>query len=160
MIDYERDGHFYRIQESYKKGKYWEVSRYKEVLKKKRNRGAVYKQVLDGFQYSFDDNGKVLYISNYKLDEFQDSYFLFEYYPNGEIKYIAEGRDDLFWNFLEYKFPDGTFHDFGDFKDGEGVVLHLDDKGEPCLECSTLNNKTVGKILCDENDEIWTSSQQ
>ena len=63
---------------------------------------------------------------------------------------MAEVKNRRLWNFMKYQYPDGEAYDFGDYKDGEGTVVHLNDEGTPCLECTTINKKITGKSRCEE----------
>ena len=136
--------------ETYKKGKIWTLFRYREVLKKRKKNGDIYKYLADGPQYQFDDEGKIIFYNEYKLGEHMEFSRAYIYYPNGNLKFIAEFKNEDLWNILIYKFPTGEVYEFGDFKDGSGIINHLDDEGFPCLECKTENFQTTGKIMCDD----------
>ena len=145
-----KDGKTYIHDEEYRKGKYWTLWQFVEVLKKDRRRVSVYQPVLHGQQYQFTMDGQPLYKEEFEMGTAKPVFQEWEYYPNGTLKYIAEVKDKRYWNYLSYYYPDGTAHDFGDFQDGVGTVLHLDDDGSPCLECQQLGRKVRTKLLCDE----------
>ncbi|MEL7425186.1 MAG: hypothetical protein AAFN81_19525 [Bacteroidota bacterium] len=147
------NGLTYIHQEEYKKDKYWTLWQFMEVLKKERRRSSVYKPVLHGKQYQFTMDGYPLFLDEYELGVANDVFQEWEYYPNGTLKYIAEIKDKRYYNYLAYYYPDGSTHDFGDFRNGTGTVVHLDDAGNPCLECQQQDGKAKGRLLCDEEKD-------
>ncbi|MEL6656838.1 MAG: hypothetical protein AAFY48_16745 [Bacteroidota bacterium] len=148
-----RNGVTYIHQEEYKKDKYWTLWQFMEVLKKERRRSSVYKPVLHGKQYQFTMDGYPLFIDEYDVGSANAVFQEWEYYPDGTLKYIAEIKDKRYYNYLVYYYPDGSAHDFGDFLNGTGTVVHLDDAGNPCLECQQQDRKAKGRLLCDEEKE-------
>ncbi len=142
------------IQEYYKKNKYWELWRYREILKKEKKRSTIYENVMDGSQYSYNEKGKIILLEKYNLGKLIEPSIQYNYYTNGEIKYIAEVIGEDFYNFLSYKFPNGEDYDFGDYKNGIGTYINLNEEGEPCLECTRKKGKKFkGKILCEEEND-------
>lgn len=144
------EGETYVYYEEFRKNRFWTLWQYKEMLKRERRRYSVYEEVLDGPQWQFTEDGKPLYYNHFTMGSEHPITRYWEYYPSGALKFVAEIKDDDFWNFLAYYRPSGEQHDFGDFADGTGTVLHLDDEGNPCLECQKIGQKTRGRILCDE----------
>ena len=148
-----KNGTTYVHDEEYRKGKFWTLWQYQEVLKKERRRVSVYKPVLHGPQRQFTMDGHPLYQEEFELGTALPVFREWEYYPDGALKYVAEVKDKRYWNYLNYYYPDGTVYDYGDFHNGTGRVVHLDDDGNPCLECQQLEGKVRGKLLCDEQKE-------
>jgi len=143
---YYQDGEdFYTVIENYKQDKHWFLSKYKDVLKKEKSRSTIYSSEPYGKQFSFTEKGMPFMIGEGDNDE---TYLFFEYYENGNLKLVSEVKDDLYWNILEYKYPNGKDYDYGDFKDGKGRITHLNDDGDPCLEC--IDHQKKGKVLCPE----------
>ena len=140
----------YIITEKYKKNKFWTLFRHKEVEKEgRRNRITLY-EINEGKQYNFNEKGQIIYIFNYHEGEIDEIQIAYKYYENGKLKFIAEIKNNEIWNFIEYRYPNGDKYDFGDPKNGAGTVIHLNEDGEPCIECTIKKNKTVRKVLCDE----------
>ena len=98
-------------------------------------------------------DGYPLFMDEYDLGTANAVFQEWEYYPVGTLKYIAEIKDKRYYNYLAYYYPDGSVHDFGDFLNGTGTVVHLDDAGNPCLECQQQDRKVKGRLLCDEEKE-------
>ncbi len=118
--------------------KYWTVtySHTKKKLVKKRNMiGKSYDSYEAYYKYKteheYDMEGKLIYFEEWKNDK-KTAFHLFEYYPNGKIKNILEYKGDLLWNVLDHRYPDGTKHTMGDFKNGTGIVYPLNNEGLWC----------------------------
>lgn len=152
FLSYEK-GETYVYYEEYRRNRFWTLWRYKEVLKREKRRTAIYDEILDGAQYQYTEEGLPLYYDQYELGEEISTTIAWEYYPDDELKFVTELKDGSFWNFLEYYLPSGEVHDFGDFHDGQGVVIHLDDEGNPCLECQYVGKKYRGRLLCEEEEK-------
>jgi antitoxin component YwqK of YwqJK toxin-antitoxin module len=130
-------GEVFLIEENYKKDKYWDIWRYKEVTLS-RNRK---KLLPDGKQFHYSDEGRLIGIQVYNLGEKSNIHKEFNYYPNGKIKFIAEIKNNRYWNFILYKYPDGNDFMFGSFKDGKGTFIMLDNYGSPCETYKTIKGK-------------------
>ncbi len=151
-LSYE-GGETYVHYEEYRRNRFWTLWQYKEVLKKERRRVSTYQELSHGPQYQFTEDGKLLYLNHFELGEEDPITKYWEYYPNGAVKFVAEIKDNKYWNFLEYYFPSGDKHEFGDFSNGQGVFVHLDDDGNPCVECQTVGSKSRGRNLCNEEEK-------
>lgn len=141
----------YTIAETYKKNKYWRLFRYREEEEIVNKNKSIINEISEGKQYYFNENGQIIYSYNFVNGEIEEISIGYEYYSNGQLKFIAEIKNDDYWNFKEYRYPDGEEYHFGDFKNGVGTVIHLNEKGEQCLECTMTGKKTIGKILKEEN---------
>lgn len=146
-----QNGETYLHEEEYRKDKFWTLWQYKEVLKKERRRVSVYQPVAHGPQLQYTEQGQILYVDNYDLGEPNPVSLEWEYYPNGSLKYVAEIKDKRYWNFRTYYYPSGEAYNFGDFHNGQGMVIHLDNTGDPCLECQFVGKKVRGKLRCEED---------
>lgn len=138
--------------EDYKKDKWWTISRSKEVLLKDSNGIQTYKSVLDGNQYSFNEDGTIIFLHRFKNNEQIGHSIEISYYPNGNIKFVAEYEKYEFINILTFNYPNGETYDYGDFKNGSGTITWLNDEGEPCLSCRHEFKKKPKKLSdCDDN---------
>lgn len=146
------DGETYVHREEYRRNKYWTLWQYKEVLKRERRRVSVYEEVIHGKQYQYTGEGQVLFMDIYTFGEADPISLEWDYYPNGNLRYRAEIKEKRYWNFPTYRYPSGEPFDFGDFRNGQGNMIHLDDEGNPCLECQIIGRKIRSKLLCDEAD--------
>ena len=139
-----------KLIETYKRDSYWYVNQYyeEEIWKSPKKGQITYK--MQGVQKNFWPDGFIRYAQYFDKGEVSEYWLEYEYYPNGNPKMIWEIKQDTFWNVLEYYWLDGTpFEDYGDFKDGEGKLIFLNDEGEACFECSFFKEVSKGKDLCD-----------
>ncbi len=138
----------YLISETYKRNKYWVVHRFKENVLKDKKHSTVLNYVTDGPQYSFNEDGRLESIEQYIDGTMKGFRIFYKYYENGQLKLKAEIKEDKVWNYLVYQYPDGSdYTDFGDYKNGKGTVIHLDETGSPCIECVTIKKKAKGKAI-------------
>lgn len=138
------------VNEHYKKNKFWIISQFSEVSKKNKKNYTVYQNYMNGKQYQYYENGQIMFVSEYKMNKQLPTYLSYAYYPNGNLKYITEAKDDAYWNIVVYKYLSGEDYDYGNFNDGIGTITHLDDKGNPCIECNYTNQLIEGNYICDQ----------
>lgn len=146
----EAKGEFTMIKESYKRGKYWEVLRMESQLQKQKKNSTYYIWLRHGKQFYFDEEGKIIAVYAYDMGNIVFPTIEIYYYPSGELKFITETKVNGDWNITSYKYPNGDDYSFGDFVDGQGKIIHLNNEGEPCLECSYDERyKLKERYLCD-----------
>jgi len=73
-----------------------------------------------------------------------------KYYSDGSLKLIAEVKENTYWNILSYKDPEGEDHDFGNFKNGTGSIIHLNDDGDSCLKYMHKKKAIWMEDLCEK----------
>ena len=147
------DSSYYQITEEYIINKHWCLWREKEIVKKVKKNYTTLNYVLDGKQYQYDKNGRTIFIAEYRMGKLIEPTIGINYYPNGKIKYVAEGKEDQIWNILDYFYPNGETYEFGDFKNGKGSIIYLNDIGEPCISCNFSGNEINGRSLCENQGE-------
>lgn len=138
----------YIVAESYRNN-FWSLYRFKLVKEVIAN-DTITHRIIDGKQYRFNNEGQITHIDNYTNGELDKNSFEAEYYSTGGLKYIIEKNNEGSFNYIDYRYPNGKIYNFGDFKNGQGKVIHLNDKGIPCIESITKGNKIVIKQLCDD----------
>lgn len=140
-----------RTAESYKKNKYWKIWITRDIIHaeakpiKEPEDYYVIKEIDETMQ-ELDQNGNIMYEFFYIAGVPKSTYLSYSYYPNGQLKLIAEMKDEKLWNILVFKNIDGRTHDYGNYKNGSGKIYWLDDKGESCLECFFENNQVIKEI--------------
>lgn len=145
-----------RTAESYKKDKFWKIWTIRNIIHaevdviKEPEDYYVIKEVDDKMQ-DYDQDGKLMYESFIVEGVPKATYFRYYYYPNGNLKMIAEIKDEEILNILSFKNIDGTKHDYGNYKNGSGTIVWLNDKGEICTECFYEKLRVISEInYCDE----------
>jgi hypothetical protein len=136
------------IVETYRNN-FWSLYKFKLVKEVIKDDTIIHRSI-DGKQYRFNIDGQITHIDNYINGELDKNSFEVEYYSTGGLKYILKKNNEGSFNYLDYRYPNGKIYDFGDFKNGQGKVIHLNDKGIPCIESTTKGNKTEIKLLCDD----------
>jgi hypothetical protein len=139
------------FEEQFKRGKYWALYHY--VFNKDKRRRTEY--VLHGPQLNFDEEGKVISMMIYNMGKEPDVYLSYEYYPDGYAKIISEIKDGRYWNILYYKKPNGTDFHFGDFVNGQGIIIFLNDLGCPCIERVVIGKKIKDNYLPCGDETIF-----
>lgn len=135
-----------RIAETYKKDKFWTVRTTRDIIHsekdiiKEAEDYYVVKEIDETVQ-EFDQEGKILYDYLYIAGVPKSTYLGYYYYPNGNLKMVAELKGETIWNIILFKNIDGRRHDFGNYKDGSGTIIWLNDNGEPCSDCSLRNHQ-------------------
>jgi len=150
---YQVDGDdVYLIHESYKLYQHhWRKYRFKEIRYTTDSGGIDYYYQTDGYQVHYDSIGRPIAYNHYIEGEKSQLKRIIEYYPSGQIHFIMEIKDDAYWNVIDYYYPDGKPYDYGDFQNGEGQIIWLDETGNPCLICNMGGKKPkLAKILCEE----------
>lgn len=140
----------FMIEEEYVKDYFWALRTTKGVIFKEKKHKTIYEHVLDGTQYYFNKDGRVIYKEQYNKGTKVGQTIGIKYYSNGSLKLIAEVKENTYWNILSYKDPAGEDHNFGDFKNGKGSIIHLNDEGESCLKYMHKNKALWMKNLCEE----------
>ena len=135
----------YVITESYRKD-FWSINRFRNITEVLGNDSIVHRSI-DGKQYQFNRNGQITHVDNYVNGDQMEGSFELEYYPNGALKFRYEVVTK---NYVDYRFPNGDKYDFGNFKNGQGKIVHLNSQGIPCIENITVGNKSEVKILCED----------
>lgn len=144
-----------RTAESYKKNKYWKIWITRDIIHAetrpiKEPEDYYVIQEIDETIQELDQNGNISYEFFYTAGVARSTYLSYYYYPNGNLKLIAEMKEEKLWNIVAFKSIDGSMHDYGDYKNGSGKIYWLNDKGETCLECSFENNQVLEEIdNCD-----------
>ncbi|MEL6637783.1 MAG: hypothetical protein AAFR05_13615 [Bacteroidota bacterium] len=147
--DVIENGKTYVYWEEYRRGRFWYHYRLEEVPTKWKD-GEVTASELstEGTQYRYDEEGRIWLVYHFVGDELVEPIYEYGYYANGQLQFIVELRDYQVYNFVEYFDTDGQDFDYGDFRDGVGDFLMLDEAGNPCLSCAgrkKLNGKLASK---------------
>lgn len=135
------------IREQYKKNKYWEITRGREIVVKQKKRLTITDFLFEGSFYRFRQSGQLSAIWNFKNDIQYGPKIYYEYYPDGQLMVAGEFLNNELWNIIEYYTPDGAIHDYGDYKNGNGKIIWLANDGWPCVECSYIRKKKKRKTI-------------
>lgn len=144
-------GELYKFFEVYKKDKYWFIFSAKEVQYKTTDRWEKYRYESQGPSFYYDGSGKLVNVFYSENDKALPESYTLTYYPSGQLKDVFEYRKDILYNIVAYYLPDGSPYDFGDFKNGNGHFVDLNEHGEPCIECNMKRGiPKTARVLCDD----------
>lgn len=122
---YNTDNNDFKKIENYRKNRYWTLSNLKLVPTKQKD---VFLWVYEGKMKYYDSFGRLILLENYINDGLQPISITYNYYEDNSIMFILEWKYNELLNVIQYKYPDGKPYDYGDFKNGTGLFIPLNDR--------------------------------
>jgi antitoxin component YwqK of YwqJK toxin-antitoxin module len=64
-------------------------------------------------------------------------------------QYFAKGSKEPYTGFLVARYDNGAYESVQQFKDGNsnGIMINYDPDGHKKLQCTSINNKTIGPVI-------------